>query len=415
MMLVALDQNSMSAVSLASQAMFVLNIFIYGIASGASMFAAQYWGKKDIRSIEKVFAYVMKIMIPVLIVFFVCAFFFPEGVMRIFTTGDDIVAKGIIYLRIVAFAYIFDGAAQMYAIILKNVGLVKQSTVISLIMVGLNIGLNAVFIFGLFGCPALGCAGAALGTAISCYAGLIGCVAVLHKKSSVRLRISDIRKTDPLIRNDFSKYSTAMMINQILWGIGFTMITVIIGHLGDDAIAANAIVAVAKDLVSCFCFALAAGGSIMVGNELGAGNLQRGKEYGGRLCKLSILSGLILGILLAASTPLICRFVDITPTAERYLIGMLLMCTYYIMGRSVNSTVIGGIFISGGDTRFGMICDTVTMWAVIVPAGAIAAFIFHLPVLWVFFILNLDEMVKLPAVYIHYKKYLWVRNIVDKT
>lgn len=415
MMLVALDQSSMSAVSLAGQAMFVLNIFIYGLSAGASMFAAQYWGKGDTKSIEKLFGYVMRITIPILLVFFCCAVILPEGVMRIFNGSDEIVAHGISYLRIVAFAYLFDGVAQIYAIILKNVGLVRQSTVISLVMVGLNIGLNAVFIYGLLGCPSLGCAGAALATTISCAVGFTGCVFVLYKKSSIRLRLSDVLHSDPEIRKDFSKYSTPMMLNQILWGIGFTMITVILGHMGDDdVVAANAIATAAKDLVSSFCFALAAGGSIIVGNELGANNLARGKEYGSKLCRLSIISGLIMGCLLAASTPAILHFADITPRAGHYLTVMLLTCTYYIMGRSVNSTVIGGIFISGGDTRFGMICDTLTMWAFIVPLGAVAAYVIHLPVLWVYFILNLDEMIKLPAVYIHYKKYKWVKNIVDK-
>jgi Na+-driven multidrug efflux pump len=182
-----------------------------------------------------------------------------------------------------------------------------------------------------------------------------------------------------------------------------------------DAIAANAIVAVVKDLVSCFCFALGAGGSIVVGNELGAGNIERGKKFGDWIFKLTIITGIILGLIAAASTPLVLWIVNLTPRAEESLMYMLLMCSYYILGRSINAVLIGGIFPSGGDTKFGFICDSVTMWVFIVPAGALAAFVFNLPVMAVYFILNLDEIIKLPVVFIHYRKYGWAKNIVNDT
>ncbi len=414
MMLVTLDQDQMSAVSLASQAMFVLNIFLYALVSGMSMFAAQYYGKKDLKSIEKILGYTLRLTLPVVFIFFAMGLFCPLGIMLIFTDEPAIVEYGIGYLRLVAFAYILDGLAQILAAILKNVELVAESTVISVFMVVSNIGLNAVFIFGLFGCPAMGARGAALATSISAGIGFIGALLVMNTKSKVRIRFKDIFKVNLDLRKDFSKYSGPLLANNLFWGLGFTMISVIIGHLGADAVAANSIAAVVKDLVSCFCFALAAGGSIVVGNELGAGNLARARDYGGRLCKLSVISGIILGAITAALTPVIVHFVNLTPTAKHYLTWMLLMCLYYILGRSINSVVISGIFAAGGDTKFGMICDTVTMWGFIVPFGALLAFVIKIPVIWVCFFLYLDEMVKIPVVYKHYKKYKWVKNLVDK-
>ena len=227
-------------------------------------------------------------------------------------------------------------------------------------------------------------------------------------------RIKDIFKTKMEMRKDFSKYSGPLLINNISWGIGFTMISVIIGHLGSDVVAANAIAAVVKDLVSCFCFALAAGGSIVVGNELGANNLERAKDYGDRIFRTAVISGIILGGLTAASTPLVLKIVKLTPDAKFYLMWMLIMCSYYILGRSINSVVISGILAAGGDTKFGMICDTVTMWAFIVPIGSLLAFVVKIPVIWVCFFLYLDEMVKIPVVYRYFKKYHWVKNIVNK-
>ena len=186
LMLVTLDQDQMSAVSLASQAMFVLNMFLYALISGMSMFAAQYWGKKDIRSIEKILGYTLRITLPMVLIFSAMALFCPLGIMRVFTDVPSIIDYGMGYLRFVAFAYILDGLAQVLASILKNVELVKESTVISIVMVVTNIGLNAVFIFGLLGAPALGARGAALATTIASAVGFIGALIVLRAKSKVK-------------------------------------------------------------------------------------------------------------------------------------------------------------------------------------------------------------------------------------
>lgn len=411
-MLVALNQDSMSAVSLAAQVTFVLNLFLFGISAGTNMFAAQYWGKGDKESIERLFGYSVKLLIPIAVLFFSMAMFLPVGLMRIYTDVPSIIDYGVQYLRIVSFSYLFMSLAWLYEAILKNTGFVRESTAISISMVILNIILNGVFIFGLFGLPEMGARGAALATTISSLEGFVGCTWILLRRCSVKLRIKHIINTDQNIRREFSRYTSPFMANQLFWGIGFTMISVIIGHLGADATAANAIAAVVKDLVSCFCYALGSGGAIVVGNELGAGRLDKGKEYGNKITKLTIISGAILGVLVAVSAPLVLKVANLTPQASEYLKYMLWMCSYYILGRSINSTTIGGIFAAGGDTKFGFICDTITMWVFIVPAGFLAAFYFNLPVLVVYFILNLDEMIKLPVVFIHYRKYKWVRNIV---
>ena len=414
-MLVALNQDSMSAVSLAAQVTFVLNLFLFGISAGTNLFAAQYWGKGDKESIEKLFGYSAKLLLPIAVLFFFMAMFLPEGLMRIYTDVPSIIGYGVQYLRIASFSYLFMSFAWLFEAILKNTGFVRESTAISISMVILNIILNAVFIFGLFGLPAMGASGAALATTLSSLEGIIGCTWIILRKCSVKLRLINILETDEKIRREFSRYTSPFMANQLFWGIGFTMISVIIGHLGADATAANAIAAVVKDLVSCFCYALGSGGAIVVGNELGAGRLDKGKEYGNKITKLTIISGAILGMIVALSAPLVLKIANLTPQASEYLKYMLWMCSYYILGRSINSTTIGGIFSAGGDTKFGFICDTITMWAFIVPAGFLAAFYYNLPVLTVYFILNLDEMIKLPAVFIHYRKYKWVKNLVADT
>lgn len=407
------DQDAMSAVSLASQVAFVFSMFSMAISSGCSMFAAQFWGKGDKQSIERLFGYCIRLLLPILVLFFGCTMFMPEAVMRIYTNEPSLIAHGIPYLRIASFSYVCMGLSIVYESILKNVGLVKQCTFASGVMVILNVCLNAVFIYGLFGVPKMGATGAAIATTISAFAGLLFCIYFSLTKKIVSLRLKYILKTGIKLRQRFSKYSAPFFLNQIIWSIGFTMITVIMGHLGNDAVAANAIVTVIKDIVSSFCYALGAGGAIVVGNELGAGRLETAKDYGRRIMKLCVVSGILLGLLAASTAPLVIRFVNLTPRAEHFLFIMILMCSYYILGRSINCTTIGGIFSAGGDTKFGFICDTVTMWAFIIPIGCIAAFVLKLPVLVVYFLLNLDEIVKLPVVIARYRQFKWVRNIVN--
>ena len=413
LMLVSLEQNAMSAVSLATQVTFVLHLFTFSVTAGASMFAAQFWGSGDKRSIEVLYGFCVRLMVPITAVFFIATFFFPSAVMRIYTNEPEIIEYGALYLRYVSFSYLFNSIMLIVETIMKNTELVKPVTIISSAMVLINIALNAVFIYGLLGAPKMGTAGAALSTTISTALALFAAIVVQVKYGKVRFHLKYLFKTpDKNIVKNYIKYTSPVLCNQLSWGIGFTMISVIMGHLGSDAVAANSVVAVTKDLISCFCFALASGGAILVGNELGRGDLEKGREYGSKLCHLALWSGTAAGVLIAAASPLIVSAVStLTETAAHYLQMMLLMCVYYMIGRSMNSVVISGIFCAGGDTRFGFICDSVTMWAFIVPVGALAAFVLKLPVLWVFFILNLDEMVKLPVVYRHYKKYLWLKHL----
>ena len=413
-MLLFLSQEAMTSVSLASQVPFVMSLFTYAVTAGGAIFAAQYWGKGDTKSIEKLFGYMFVLSLPVMVVFFCCAMFAPEATMSVFTDVPELISGGVPYLRFASFSYIFMNLTMIYETLLKNVGFVKQCTIASVVIVFLNIFLNAVFIFGLFGAPEMGISGAALATSISNCVGFLICLIFDLKLTNIRLRFSNIFKIDIELRKRFSKYSLPFLLNQLLWGFGFEMITIILGHLGTDAASANSIAAIVKDLASCLCYAIASGSVIVIGNELGAGRLEKAKEYGDRLFKITIVSGIILGLICAASAPLILHFTNMTETAEHYLFIMLMMCSYYILGRSINSTLIGGIFSAGGDTKFGFICDTLTMWAFIVPVGFIAAFVLDWPVMVVYFLLNLDEIIKLPAVFIHYRKYKWVKNIINE-
>ena len=408
-MLGKLSQDAMSAVSLATQVTFVFNLFMFAFMAGENMFVAQYYGKGDYTGISQVFSLVTKICGCIAVVFLAGTLFFPEQLMRILTNEKTLIVLGSEYLRVIGISYVFSGIAQIFLAIMKNCGAVNMSTLINGVMVILNIALNAVFIFGLSGFPKMGIKGAALATVLATVVQFLWSVGyVLCRIRAVKF---SLRSCEKKLFGRFWQKAVPLLINNLAWGIGFSMYSVIMGHLGTDAVAANGIANISKNLVVCFCLGLGNAGSIIVGNRLGADRLQEAKEVGETLTKTAIIAGIVSGLVLIALSPFITKMVDLTPTARGYLQKMLLISSYYIAGKSVNCMTIGGIFAAGGDSKFGMLCDSVTLWCIIVPLGCICAFILKLPVMVVYFVLNLDEIIKLPVVYKHYKKYKWIKNL----
>ena len=411
LMLGLVNQDSLSAVSLAGQITFVFNLFMGGLTTGTSIMAAQYYGKGDVTSIEKIFAYVTKVSLLISAIFFLAALSMPQPLMRIFTSEPQLISGGSVYLRIVSASYLFTGISQITLCVLKNTGYAVKSMVIGSSAVAINIFLNAALIFGLLLFPKLGIAGAALATTVSKLVELLWAYAESLRPNRASLRMRYCLAADRLLVRDYWNYTVPMMGDYLVWGCGFTMYSVIMGHLGSDAVAANSIANIVKNLIVSFCTGLANGGGILVGNELGMGNLRQAKRYGGLLWKMAIIGGAASGLLLLALSPLILKVTALSPRATESLKWMLLCCACYMVAKAINMTTIDGIFPAGGDSKFGLICDAVTMWVFAVPAGFLAAFYWNLPVAAVFLIINLDEAVKLPAAIRHYRKYGWLRNI----
>ena len=381
LMVGAIGQALLSAVSLASQITFVYNLFLAAMTIGTSIFVAQYWGKGDQKSVEKILAIVLRVSITVSFVFFLAATFFPSLLMSVFTSDNTLIEYGNKYLRVVGVTYLLCGISQIYLCIMKNTNFASKSMIIGSTAAFLNIPLNAIFIYGLCGVPRMEIAGAAVATTISRIIELIWVLVEHSKLNRVKININYIINPDQTLRKDFWRYTLPVLGNELVWGGGFTMYSVIMGHLGTDAVAANSIANIVKNLIASLALGIGNGGSILVGNEL-----------------------LII-------SPVVLLIADLSFQATQYLKWMLIMCSYYMVGKYVNGTTISGIFCAGGDSKFGFLCDAITLWGGTVPLGLIAAFVLKWPVLAVYFVINLDEIVKLPAVFKHYKKYIWVRDL----
>ena len=411
-MLGFIDQNSMASVSQAGQIQFFLNLLVMGFSIGVGIMTAQYWGKGDIRTIEKIAPTGLKIILFIGGSVTLAAFFVPEFLMKILTSDAALIPLGAGYLRTVSLSYLLCGITQVYFALLKNTGFASKSSAISSFAVVLNIILNGILIFGWLGLPALGINGAALATVIARATELVLAVIVTKRSGHVQLRWGGIfRRLEKVLFQDFMRYTTPVIGASLVWGIAFMSYTIIMGHLGSDAVAANSITSIAKNLISCLIRGVGGGAGVMVGNLLGANQIEKAKQYGARLTRLSALVGLCTGGALMIASPAIVHFAHLTETAGHYLQFMLLFCGLNIMAQSINHCVLDGIFGAGGDAKFDMVTNIYAMWCFSMPLGFLAAFVLKLPVPLVYCIVNLDEIVKLPAVFRHYKKYIWLRNI----
>ena len=411
-MLGRLDQQSMASVSQAGNVQFFLSLLVTGFSIGVGIMAAQYWGKGDGRSIEKIAPTGLKIILLLGGAVTLAALFIPTALMSVLTSDQKLIPLGAEYLRVVAPSYFLCGITQVYFALLKNTGHTTESSIISSTAVVVNIVLNAILIFGWLGFPAMGIRGAALATVIARLVEMVMAVVVNRHKGNVQLRWNWLlKKADRLLYQDFLHYTMPVIGASLVWGIAFMSYSVVLGHMDGDAVAANSITAVAKNLISCLIRGVGGGAGIMIGNLLGANLLDKAKTYALRLTRLSAVVGIATGLLLVILTPVIMGITQLTPQAASYLRTMIAFTGLNIAAQSVNHVVLDGIFGAGGDAKFDMNTNIIFMWCICVPLSLMAAFWWNLPAPVVFCLCNMDEIIKLPVVFHHYRKYIWLRNI----
>lgn len=415
LMLGRVSQNAMAAVSLATQVQFVQNMFLGAITGTVGVLGAQYWGKGDTETIQKIFWISLRLAVGVSLLFFAACIGCPTLLMRLFAHDPELVEIGAGYLKIAGWSYLLTGVSQCYLAVMKVTGHAARSAWVSSGAVIVNAVLNAVFIFGLFGFNAMGANGAALATLIARVAELLWAMACCLRKGCFRPRLSRFFARDKALLKDYVKIGLPVLGSYAFWGVGFTSYTAVIGHMGADAAAANSVAAVVRDLLCCLCNGVCSGGGILLGNELGAGRLDTGREYGERLAKISVVIGLGVMALIAALALPVTKLVKLTPEARGYLLQMMLILAVYMVGRSINTVVINGVFYAGGDALFDVYSLAVTMWGLAVPLAFLGAFVFHWPVAVVYACTCIDEVGKMPWVYLHYRKYRWVKDLTRET
>lgn len=405
-MLGFVDENAMSAVSLAGNVQFIEHLFLSAVVCGATILTAQYWGKNDTSAIKRIFGLTLRYGVAISAVFFCAALMVPRQLMTVFTNESALITHGVDYIKIASVSYLLTGITQCYLCVMKTTGQAKQSVFISSFALGLDTVLNAVFIFGFD----MGAAGAALTTSISRVVELI-IVMLYSRKMVVRPHFGKVAKG---VHRDLIRCSVPHLINSMAWGIGTSLYSVIIGHLGAAITAAYSVSNIIRQLAVAIGGGLGNGGEILLASVLGSGDMEKGKEYGKRLSRMSVLFGLVCAGLAVIFGLVLSRFMTLSDAARYNLNVMIVFSAFYVVAQCINIVVICGIFTAGGDTAFDAYSVAVTMWLVILPLAAMAAFWWKWDPLAVCLILSLDEAVKLPWVYAHYKKYKWLNNLTKE-
>lgn len=412
-MLGYVSQTAMAASSLANQYTFVLFCFYYGLSAGTSVLCAQYWGKGDKQTVERILGLASRVVILISLIFFSISFFFPGAIMRLFTSSPETIHEGIRYLRVLSFSFIFMGFSQIFVSALRSVGKVVFPSVIYVVSLLVNVLLNATFIFGLFGLPKLGVIGVALGTVSARVVEAVMCIVYSAVSRDVKIKLENLFRSSGVLFKDFIKISAPAVINDLVWGVAVSTFTAILGHIGDDMVAANAVAVMVVNMGAIVCRGFANATTIIVSQTLGENRMEDTKVYASRMLRLTFVVSLLgCGVILAIR-PLMLRFYSdkLTPTALSYLGILMIMTTWRLVGEAVNTCLICGCFRGGGDSKFGMILDTIFMWGVAVPLMAVAAYVLKLPPIWVYFVMTLDELEKMPFIFIHYFKHKWMKNI----
>lgn len=411
-MLGKVGEKVLSGASLAGQVQYIMVLFLFGLTSGATVLTAQYWGKGDKNTIEKILALGVKAAIVVTVVFTAAALFIPGLLMQIFTSDPEVIAEGIKYLRIVAYSYVIMGITQVYLYIMRSVERVIVATVVYLASLICNVILNAVLIFGLLGFPAMGIRGAAIATLVSrlLELALVFGYARLYNKD-IKFRLQYFLHSERYLVKDFLTYALPVVLNEVMWGLGTAANTAVLGHLGSAAVAANSVAQVARQLATVVAFGLGSATAIYLGKTIGEKKLEHAKAYARKFIFLSVVMGAVGGVLILAAAPVAAAVLSLSETAKGYLRFMFFVMSYFVIAQSYNSTLVVGVFRSGGDTRFGLALDVCTMWGCSILCGALAAFVLKCSVPVVYVILMSDELIKIPITTWRYRKYKWLKDV----
>ena len=412
-MLGYVSQTAMAASSLANQYTFVLFCFYYGLGIGTSVLCAQYFGKGDKQTVERIIGLAARVAILISLLFFAFSFFAPEAIMKIFSDSPQTIKEGAAYLKVLSFSFVFTGFSQVFVSALRSVGKIVFPSALYVVSLLVNVLMNAAFIFGLFGLPRLGVVGVALGTVSARAVEVILCFAYSAAGKDIKFRLKNLFRRSGVLFKDFLKISAPSVVNDLMWGMAATTCTAILGHIGDDMVAANAVAVMVVNMGAIVCRGFSNATTIIVSQTLGENRMEDTKVYAKRILWLTVIVSLLGCCVILAIRPFMVQFYrdKLTETAIYYLGIIMIMTTWRLVGEGINTCLICGCFRGGGDAKFGMVVDTVFMWGVSVPLMAIAAYVLKLPPVWVYFVMTLDEFEKMPVVFAHYFKFKWMKNI----
>ncbi len=407
LVLARVDQYSVAAVSLATEIHFVMNLFLGSVIGGIAIMAAQYHGKGDKQTVRNLMGMALRYNVLISLVFFIGARFAPEFLMGIYTSDAGLIEIGAGYLKIASWSYLLSAASQCFSCIMKISGGAGFSAGIATATAIVDVVADIFLVYGL----KMGANGTAYSTVAVCLVEFIGVILYSYGKDRIHPGFKSLTYFSKELEMDFYKLSLPVLAGGLVWGVGFSLSAAIMGHVSADASSAYAIAALVRTIFTCFIRGLGNGAGIIVGRDLGSGDLELAKRNGSRLAKTSIWCGIFSAAVFCLLSPLVLQFFILNDITREYLRQMTPVCAIYLVAQSVSVTVICGVFPAGGDTIFDAKITAITMWLVALPLGFLSAFVLELSVAATYLAVCLDELTKVLFVYPRFKKYLWLKNI----
>jgi len=408
----AVDQSAMSGVSIANNIFLIFNSSTGGVLVAGCLLCAQFYGKKDIESVNKIFYLSLKISLIISLIFFLIAEIIPYQLLNLFAPGETVIIEaGVRYLRFFAITFFFRAVSGIYFYLLKNLNKAKQISMISLLALIINASVTSLTVFA-FNQKEMG---AAYGIISSRLVEMILAIIIVRKTKSVRFTLKDFLHTDSLLFKEFFRHLIPLFISKFAWGLGSVMISVFLGRLGSDIIAATALWNIARNIAICIPSGVTGAAAILLGQELGSNKLKSAKEHANKILNFTLFIGILnmfifmglIGINFGISSN------TLTPEAKKYLILMALIYIPTFPFQSYNSVLLDGVYSSGGDTIFTSLVNVLTYWAVVVPLGFLSTSLNWAPLL-IFFLITSEEIFKFFPTVLRYRQNKWIRNIADE-
>jgi putative MATE family efflux protein len=416
LMVSSLGDATYSAVTQANRFTFLFQLFCFGAASGGAIFMSQYWGAKDIPRMRHAMGISLSVVTLLSALFTAAALFFADTITALFLPAGESRRIATVYLSTVAPSYLLLGISVVYAMCIKA----GEKTYIPLIAGVTSIFVNTVlcyvFIFGHLGFPAMGAYGAAIATNIAAGVQLaINLAFAYGKRLPAGATFRQMRCADKGFLRRYARVVTPVIFNEGLWALGVTVYGIYYGSMGDEAVAATGVVSNIDSLVWVFLFGMMHATAIIIGKTLGEGRKEEAYLYSKRLIAGSMVAGLVLGmILLAIRLPVLSLYSGLSPEVLRKANIILIFGAVTMWFRAFNCINVVGVLRSGGDTVFSLLLDVGSMWVIGVPLCALATYVFHLPVEFVYLCTFAEEIVKIALGVPHFIGRKWLNNMTEK-
>jgi len=408
-----LGDTSVAAQGLAGQINFLLFILMFGISSGGAIFFAQFWGSRNIHNIRKVLGVTLSLALFFASIFTFISMFFPAVVLRIYSNDEAVIAIGSQYLRILAPSFLMLSVTYVFSAALRSTGNVKLPMLVSTSTLALDILLAYGLIFGKLGLPKIGILGGAIAMTISQAVAVIMLIwFTYHQDSPVAATLKEMFAFNRDFLKKVLKRTMSVIGNEFFWGLGMSTYSVIYAHINTESIAAYNIMYSIDNLAFVFFMGLSDACAIIVGNTIGEGKEELAFKYARRIIRIALISGILMGIVILIVGPQILSIYKISPTVVQFTRYLILGEAAFFWARALNLTTFVGSFRSGGDTRFAYIVDIGSLWGIGIPLAAAGAFLFHLPVYFVYLLAMSDEVFKFIVTQVHFSRRKWIHNLV---